>query len=108
MTADRNQDSITVLVDEPLDLQGARGFGATVEEVVRRVGQLSVDTLADNLRALCTGMSAALKSIELPDLPYGLEEVELTVDLTASGEVRLVGSVGAELAGGIKLVFRRR
>ena len=100
--------SISVIYTDQNNNEGAKGFGSNIEEVVRKVGELSVTTIGENLRRLCEATGSLLQHTTLSDLPYILDEVELTVEVAGSGEVRLVGSVGAELSGGIKLTFKRR
>ena len=39
---------------------------------------------------------------------YDLHSIELAIDITAKGEVRLIGSLSTELTGGLKLVFIRQ
>jgi len=100
-------DSITVIYQDRHVNVGAKGFSDRLAEVVQQVGQLNVTTISDNMALFCSGVAKSLQYIELPGLPYQLDAVELTVELTGSGEIRLVGSIGAELSGGIKLTFKR-
>ena len=36
---------------------------------------------------------------------FELQQIDITVEVTAMGEVRMIGAVGAEVTGGLKLVF---
>jgi hypothetical protein len=101
-------DSITIIYREEPDHEGSKGFGSSFEEAVHKVGELSVSAVTENLKRLCGSIESVLKDIELTSIPYSLDEVELSVELTGTGEVRLIGSIGAQVQGGIKLKFKRR
>lgn len=99
--------TITVIYRDQRTEAGAKGLADGVAQVVQQIGRLNVSTVSENMASFCRGVASSLKSIELAELPYLLDTVELTVELTGSGEVRLVGSVGAELSGGLKLTFKK-
>lgn len=101
-------DEISIVYRDEHVLDGSKGITDALEDAMLKVGRISARTLAENLQTLSNSMSAILEGIEIPNLPYALEEIGVTVELTGSGEVRLVGSVGAEITGGITLTFRRR
>ncbi|SAL86427.1 hypothetical protein AWB68_08024 [Caballeronia choica] len=98
--------TITVICRED-EIAGAKGLSNRISSVMQQVCPLNVSVVSQNMTRFCNAVAMALKDAELRDLPYPLDAVELTVELTGSGEVRLVGSVGAELSGGLKLTFKR-
>src|SRR5689334_7074725 len=100
-----------MLIYESEELQtgdGSKGIFSNVKERVRRIAPLNLDQFSDHLRAMWSKMGEVLDRINPATGAYDLESFELGIDVTATGEVRLVGSVGTELKGGIKLVFRRQ
>lgn len=103
-----DKESIALIYrDESVEV-GAKGLGERFAKAAEKVGTLSTETISNNMVRFCQSVSKALQGVELTDLPYQLDSVELTVELTGSGDVRLIGGIGAELSGGVKLKFRRR
>ena len=102
--------SVLVLYDEELlEPQEGAKFGFNREEQVqRRVGVLNLQRFTDNLKALCSQMGGVFDIVRTNFEHYDLDAFELALDLTAKGEIRLVGSVGTEFKGGLKLVFHRK
>lgn len=99
--------SISIIYDEADDIDGTKGIRGAFDRVVQKVGELDLATFKDRLHHLCSHLSEAVDSMSMPTNTYRLDSFEVTVDVTAKGEVRLVGSVGSEVKGGLKLVFKR-
>jgi hypothetical protein len=89
------------------DLDGEKGLFSGARSLSTRIGSISGGDLAANLSTVCSRLAEVFRSAQRATGEFALEEFEVTLDLTASGEVRLIGSASAELHGGIKLVFRR-
>jgi hypothetical protein len=87
---------------------GSKGIFSNVRQKVMKVAPLNVDEFANNLQDLCNQMGDALARITPATGGYQLESFELAVEVTAKGEVKFIGSVGTDLKGGVKLVFRRK
>lgn len=68
---------------------------------------LSVDVLQENLTDFVEKMCIALKNVQTKISNYSLDEIEVSVDISASGGVTLVGSIEAGAKGGITLKFVR-
>lgn len=96
-----------VFAVEVESLAGEKSFGSATARVVKRVATISREEFATNLRELCEDVQFALQAAEAELRSYELEEVEIVAEITAKGEVWLVGGVGAEAKGGVKLVFKR-
>lgn len=81
-------------------------FGRTREKLLR-VTSVSVGTLSENVASLCeyVGQVFSMSQAAVGDLT--LDAVEVTVEVTAKGEVRLIGAASAEVKGGLKLQFKR-
>jgi hypothetical protein len=107
LNTDNEIPAISIIYDDPDDLDGAKGLRSAFDRAVRKVGDLDVSTFKDRFGALCSHLVEAVNAVEVTTKDYGLESFEVTVDVTAKGEVRLVGSVGTEVKGGIKLVFKK-
>jgi hypothetical protein len=69
---------------------------------------VSSDVLAKNLQSFCEEISEAFDGVTTAVKNYQLDSVEITVQVSATGEVRLVGGASAQLTGGLKLIFLRQ
>lgn len=91
MTAHREAGIPVVYIDDPVD--GEKGIFGAVRQLPARLGVLDSDELAHNLSVVCARLAAAFRSAQEAAGAFDLEEFEVTLDLTAKGEVRLIGSV---------------
>lgn len=100
-----SQSTVSVVV---IDDDGGEKvvFGRTREKLLR-VTSVSVGTLGENVTSLCeyVGRIFSMSQAAVGDLT--LDTVEVTVEVTAKGEVRLIGAASAEVKGGLKLQFKR-
>ena len=100
-------DTLPVIyLEAPAD--GEKGIFGTARAAAAHVGDLPVEALIANLSAVCAKLSAVFGAAEHAADAFDLDCFEVTLDLTASGEVRLIGSVSTQVHGGLKLTFRRR
>lgn len=83
----------------------AKAFG---HEPVLRVAEIGLDRLADNLARLGQSMSTALDRVQASYGDYDLESIELSAELTGTGEVRLIAASSVTAAGAIKLTFKKK
>lgn len=86
---------------------GEKGLFSAARTLSSRVGAISSGDLAANLSSVCARLAEVFQSAQRATGGFALDEFEVTLELSAGGEVRLVGSASAEFRGGIKLVFRR-
>jgi hypothetical protein len=95
-----------VYVDGPA--VGEKGLFGAAGHVVVRSAVVDSGELADNLSAVCGRLTDAFQRADDGTRAFELDTVEVTLDLTAKGQVRMIASVSSEIRGGLKLVFRRR
>jgi hypothetical protein len=107
MTNEDDQ-AISVIYTDFGAVEGEKGVFAVGRQAVTRVADLDVRTLSANLTSLTARIGAAIDSGTAPARAFELESFEVTVEISAGGEIRLIGSVASEVRGGLKLVFRRR
>lgn len=69
--------------------------------------QLPFDTFKSSLLNFVRKINDALADINLKVKNYDLEEIEMTIEVSASGGVSLIGAIEAEAKGGITLKFKR-
>jgi hypothetical protein len=69
-----------------------------------------VDTsrLQESLTDLQAQVAQLVTADHVPDGPLRLDGVDVQVEITASGEVRLIGALTAEVKGAITLHFNRQ
>ena len=94
--------------EEVQSADGSKGLFTNVREKVMKVAPLNVEEFTNNLQYLCNQMGDALDRMTPASHGYELESFELEVDVTAKGEVKFIGSIGTDVKGGVKLVFRRK
>jgi hypothetical protein len=100
-------DIIPVVTVDFGPIEGEKGIFSGARDVAARVANIDATSLGANLSAFCSAIWKAIDNVPVPHGTFRLDSFEVTADLTASGEVRLVGSVRAQASGGIKLVFTR-
>jgi len=91
---------ITVVSSEFEHRPGEKGF-FDARRMVDRVGTVSSDVLAKNLQSFCEEIGEAFDGVSTAVKNYQLDSVEITVQVSASGEVRMVG--GASAHGGAEV-----
>ncbi|MCA2215449.1 Pepco domain-containing protein [Jidongwangia harbinensis] len=94
-----------VYVDERVD--GEKGLFSAAQAAATKVGAVSVGELSGNLRAMCGRLGEMFAATRELSGEFELDEFEVILELTAKGEVRLIGSASTEVKGGVKLIFRR-
>lgn len=107
-TKTEDKSKILIIYDEAEQQEGIKGPLSTTRQMVKKLGRLDTDELANNLNSFCKQIGEIFDGVTTSVKNYELQSFELTVDVTAKGEIRFVGSVGGELKGGLKLVFIRQ
>jgi hypothetical protein len=74
---------------------------------VTETARASLDDVSQSLRSFCEGLQASFAEMATAMGHLSLNEIELSVELTAKGEVRLIAAASAETKGSIKLKFTR-
>ena len=70
--------------------------------------ELPLDSLRSNLNTFIDNISVVFDQITSPTKDYELDEIELKIDVSITGSVRLIGSVEAGTTGGIALKFKKK
>lgn len=74
----------------------------------RRIVRTKAEDFSESLRKFCAAFSAGLGDFEDAAAKLTLETIEVSVELTVKGEVRLIAAASSETKGSVKLVFSRR
>lgn len=94
---------IVTSVDQPVE--GARGFFASASGQRLAVQAIPAGDLADRLGAAIHAISEAMSKTAPAASAFKIEKAELSLELTAKGEVRLIASGSLETKGAIKLTI---
>jgi hypothetical protein len=96
-----------VVVDDDEIQLGGKGLLDSVPTMARKVVRLDPSKLSAEMQSLCLSIDSMFHGVTRFVGGYELDSFELTVEITAKGEIRLLGSAGMEAKGGLKLSFRR-
>lgn len=97
---------IWVLSVEEENLAGTKGsFGPGLLAIAAWV---PANQIALSLEEFCNQLMLILDHVGKRVGEFDLETVEVAAEITGKGEVRLLGSAGVEVKGGLKLSFRKR
>lgn len=88
--------------------EGEKSFLSRTRTAVTRVTRISSDTLAQNVATLCQYVGGVFDQASTASDTLELTSLEVHVQITAKGEVQLVGALSTEVNGGMKLIFQRR
>jgi hypothetical protein len=97
-------EMISVVVTD--DGDGQKGLFSAVKDASARIVTIDAGQLALNIGAVCDQLAGVLSAARTSG-GFELDCFEVTLELTAKGEVRLIGSASSEVRGGVKLQFRR-
>lgn len=101
-----HENTISVVYADRADLEGSKSFGAP--KLLPKVGEVDTSTLGRSLRRLTDQMNELFDEVSASTGAFELTSFDVAVEITGSGEVRLIGAVSVELTGGISLTFSRR
>jgi hypothetical protein len=95
--------------DEQAD--GEKGLFGASRQAVMRTTEVTTGALSVNLSAFCDQMAGLVEAAAVSPRKsprFELESFEVTVEVSAGGEIRMIGSVSTEIKGGLKLIFGPR
>ncbi len=105
--AGRMDNVISIVVADLDRPEGEKGIFSAARDVAARVADVNATTLAANLSAFCAAIWTAIDAVPARRGTFRLDSFEVTAEVTAGGEIRLMGSVQAQARGGLKLLFTR-
>ena len=94
----------------PTPVAGVKSIwsGPNGETLIRGPVKLDVEKLSDNLRQFVESMNSIVAKIPVLAEPFRLDEIEMSVELTAEGSFQLIGGAKLGLNGGLKLTLKRK
>lgn len=96
-----------VTVDWP-PADGEKAIFGRAREAAVRVATVGANTLAANVAEVCRYVGMVFQDASTAVDELELQSLQVQLEITAKGEVRLVGAASTEVKGGITLVFVRR
>lgn len=96
-----------ITVDFGVD-DGEKSVFSRTRAAVTQVTRISTDVLARGVADLCQYVGGVFDQASTASDTLELTGLEVHVQVTGKGEVRLVGATSAEINGGMKLIFQRR
>jgi hypothetical protein len=102
---------ITLRYVDDEQTEGEKGLFGASRQAVTRTTTVTAGVLSANLSAFCEQMAGLVESAAMPpdkSSRFELESFEVTVEVSAGGEIRMIGSVSTEIKGGLKLIFGPR
>lgn len=89
--------------------RGSSALTDTIQRASTEVIKVNLERLQTELGKLIQGFGTALMSVPNALGEYQLDEVQVTVEVTAEGTVGLLGSGGTVAGqGGVSLLFKKR
>ncbi len=116
MSDSKLEETVWIVTDDTLEvpIEGKRGWGEEVQQRVLAAKKISVTELETRMshflgvvnRLFC---QAEAQAAQLPTAKPGmkLDEIELAIEITGGGEIKLIAGGKAEAKGAIKLKFKR-
>ena len=113
----RNQEAATGMIAEkfPMEVRVAPelAYGRdrwSRDSVTRSVSNYSTftDIFSQKLGDFCDSFAKGIDPVNSRLSHYMLDTIEMHIELTSKGEIRLVAAANADVRGAIKLTFRAR
>jgi len=69
--------------------------------------EVDLETLSENLKAVLSRFQAVLDEQPVAKAGYCVDEIEVSLGVTAKGSIALIGKLEAGMQAGIKVKFKR-
>lgn len=116
MSDSKLEETLWIVTDDTLEvpIEGKRGWGEEVQQRVLAAKKISVIELETRMSHFLGVVNRLFRQAEaqaeqLPMAKPGmqLDEIELAIEITGGGEIKLIAGGKAEAKGAIKLKFKR-
>jgi hypothetical protein len=106
-----NEDKFVVVITSTEEAGGRvssdRGIREIAQNFVAEGVKIPVRDLQANLEDFLDGILSVIANIPARKLPYSLEEIEISAEIAAEGEIKLIGGVKAGAKGGVTFRLRK-
>ncbi len=103
MESNKMADKIPVVVGDTESPSNVLGLGDQVE---RQIAEIDVDTLKRSLSRLTGQLDSLFQDLKAVG-SFKLDQVEVSLEISAQGGVALIGTAKAGAKGAIRLTFSR-
>jgi hypothetical protein len=104
----KGKDKVAIWTDDAVEKSTKAALPDLAKRAVARTVEVSADALQANIRSFLTKFAALLDDGTLGDTKVVVDEVELSLTVTASGGVELLGKLSAGGEAGIKVKLKRQ
>jgi hypothetical protein len=105
---DQQEAELSIVVTDDTDSEGGKGFFSNAENLLKKVEKVTPEKLQESMSNFVQTISKIFKEIQPIAAGTTLDKIEISVEMTAKGEIRLIASGGMETKGAIKLTFKHR
>ena len=84
------------------------GDSSKMQQWALEMGNVGAEALAEQLTGFYETITGVLENITCKASNYELTEIEISVVLSAEGQIKLLGAVGAGIDGGITMKFAKK
>lgn len=102
------EDRITICIEEAAEAGTKAALPNLAKQAVRKSVEIGCDVLCKNLKTFLSTFAGLLDDPLLVDSSTVIDEVELSLVVTASGGIELVGKLAAGSQAGVKIKLKRR
>jgi hypothetical protein len=101
---DRDEQQIEIITREAEDYSRSRGDRL---ELVSE--KLNISVLRDRFKSFIASLQSMIDIDKPKDLPFELDEVQFSAEISANGEFKLIGTgVGVEASSAVTFVLKRK
>jgi hypothetical protein len=104
----KGEDKILVWVDAAVEDATKAALPKLARHAVAKSVEVSGDALRDNIRSFVSKFATLLDEGRLGNTNVVIEEIELSLAVTTSGSVELLGKLAAGGEAGIKVKLKRQ
>lgn len=102
------KDRIPIVIEDAVEASTKAALPQLARQAVLKSVEVSGDVLRENLKAFLTKFAGLLEDGFLTDTHAAIDEIELSLVITANGGIELVGKLAAGSQAGVKVKLKRR
>jgi hypothetical protein len=106
-----SEDVIWVITSDGQNIQNTespyRGIHEIKDSIVRKGLSIPVEDFKSNFNQFFKTVSGLIGSMPEGNLPYAIDEIEISAEISAEGKFQLIGGIGIGAKGGITFKLKR-
>ena len=100
-------NKVSIWVDEAVENKTKAALPKLTKHAVKETVEISEDALRENIRNFVSSFAPLLDDGKLGDTSVAIDEIELSLAVTASGSIQLLGKVSAGTQASVKVKLKR-